>query len=441
MILNNATLVTFWASKPFLESALIALEGRTIVDFGRVGKLIDRYDDPETLDVGGRVIIPGLVNAHTHLRRTLAQGMPVKGELPRSFEDIQESLWWKFDRALSKEDVYLGAKVGLLDSVRAGVTTVVDHHSSPATIPGSLDVVEQAFAEMGVRGSLAYATTDRYGERASRASIEENRRFLERCKTSRPEMMTGLFGLESSSSISDATLDRALGVAKELDSAFHVHVSEDVVDLEKSRLEYGATPVERLADKGVLREGSLAVHCVRLDSEDYRRLKQSGARVVLNPQSNADGGVGMADVTRFRGAGIPVALGTDGFTAGVLEEFRAAALLQRVSGRHASGARREAFQAAFVGNSQLAMGLFGATVGKIKPGARADLLVLDYRPATPLGIENLEDHVFFGLSRAPTYAVIINGRLVFQQGVFPGIDEPRVRADAREAARRLWNRL
>jgi hypothetical protein len=66
---------------------------------------------------------------------------------------------------------------------------------------------------------------------------------------------------------------------------------------------------------------------------------------------------------------------------------------------------------------------------------------LDYRPATPLGIENLEDHVFFGLSRAPTYAVIINGRLVFQQGVFPGIDEPRVRADAREAARRLWNRL
>jgi putative selenium metabolism protein SsnA len=403
--------------------------------------LIDRYDDPETLDVGGRVIIPGLVNAHTHLRRTLAQGMPVKGELPRSFEDIQESLWWKFDRALSKEDVYLGAKVGLLDSVRAGVTTVVDHHSSPATIPGSLDVVEQAFAEMGVRGSLAYATTDRYGERASRASIEENRRFLERCKTSRPEMMTGLFGLESSSSISDATLDRALGVAKELDSAFHVHVSEDVVDLEKSRLEYGATPVERLADKGVLREGSLAVHCVRLDSEDYRRLKQSGARVVLNPQSNADGGVGMADVTRFRGAGIPVALGTDGFTAGVLEEFRAAALLQRVSGRHASGARREAFQAAFVGNSQLAMGLFGATVGKIKPGARADLLVLDYRPATPLGIENLEDHVFFGLSRAPTYAVIINGRLVFQQGVFPGIDEPRVRADAREAARRLWNRL
>jgi putative selenium metabolism protein SsnA len=441
VILNNATLVTFWASKPFLEGALIALEGRTIVDFGTAGKLIDRYDDPQILDVGGRIVMPGLVNAHTHLRRTLAQGMPVKGEPPRSFEDIQESLWWKFDRALSKEDVYLAAKVGLLDSVRAGVTTVIDHHSSPANIPGSLDVVEQAFAEVGVRGSLAYATTDRYGERASRASVEENRRFLERRKSETSEMMTGLFGLESSSSVSEETLDRAVGVANELDSSFHVHVSEDVVDLEKSRLEYGATPVQRLTAKGVLREGSLAVHCVRLDGEDYRHLKRSKARVVLNPQSNADGGVGAADVSRFRSAGIPMALGTDGFTAGVLEEFRAAALLQRVSGRHASGARREASQAAFVGNSLLATKLFGSTVGKIKPGARADLLVLDYRPATPLGIENLDDHLFFGLSRAPAYAVVINGRLVFQQGVFPGVDELRLRARAQEAAARLWKRL
>lgn len=441
MILNNATLVTFWASKPYLEGALVALEGRTIVDFDEVGKLVDRYDDPEILDVDGRIVMPGLINAHTHLRRTLAQGMPVKGELPRTFEEIQESLWWRFDRALSREDVYLAAKVGLLDSLRAGVTTVVDHHSSPAAIPGSLDVLERAFAEVGVRGALAYATTDRYGERACRASLEENRRFLERSKPKGSEMMVGLFGLESSSSTSDATLDRAVGVASDSNAGFHVHVSEDVVDLERTRLEYGATPVQRLADKGVLREGSLAVHCVRLDGEDYRRLKQSKARVVLNPQSNADGGVGTVDLGRLRSAGVPMGLGTDGFTAAVLEEYRAVALLQRLAGRPASGGRREAFQAAFVGNGRLATELFGATVGKIKPGARADLLVLDYRPPTPLAIENLEDHVFLGLSRAPTYAVIANGRLVFQQGVFPGIDESRLRAQAREAAARLWKRL
>ena len=441
MILNNATLVTFWASKPFLTDALIAIEGKTIIDFGRVGKLIDRYQDADTLDVEGRIVMPGLVNAHTHLRRTLARGMPVRGAPPRSFPEMQESTWWRLDRALSQEDNQWGARVGLLDSVRAGVTTVIDHHSSPAAIPGSLDSVRQAFAEVGVRGSLSYAVTDRYGERASRAGIEENRRFIERYKSERSEMMAGLFGLDSSASLSDQTLDRAVSVANELGCGFHVHVAEDGTDLENTRLHFGTTPVERLASKGVLKEGSLAVHCVHLEEDDYRHLKKSGARCVLNPQSNADSGAGAADVSRIRGAGIPTALGTDGFTASVLEEFRAAALLQRVLGRRSSEANREAFQTAFVGNAVLATKLFGPTVGKIKPGARADLLVLDHRPATPLAVENLAEHVSFGLSRAPVYAVVINGKLVFQQGVFPGLDEPRIRARAREAAKGLWERM
>ena len=347
MILNNATLVTFWASKPFLEGALIALEGRTIVDFGTAGKLIDRYDAPQTLDVGGRIVMPRLVNAHTHLRRTLAQGMPIKGEPPRSFEDIQESLWWKFDRVLSKEDVYLAAKVGLLDSVRAGVTTVIDHHSSPATIPGSLDVVEQAFAEVGVRGSLAYATTDRYGERASRASIEENRRFLERRKSEGSEMMTGLFGLESSSSVSEKTLDRAVGVANEFDGNFHVHVSEDVVDLEKSRLEYGATPVQRLTAKGVLR-GELGR---ALCSSRWGRLSPSQA------EQGAGGAQPSVERGRRSGCGGRVALPQCGNSHGAGHRW--------LHGRCTGGVSRRGAFAACLGTS-----CFGSEEGSISSGFR-----------------------------------------------------------------------
>jgi cytosine/adenosine deaminase-related metal-dependent hydrolase len=344
------------------------------------------------------------------------------------------------DRALSKEDVYLGAKVGLLDSVRVGVTTVIDHHSSPATAPGSLDTVWRAFAEVGVRGSLSYAVSDRDGKRVSQIGIDENRRFIERCTAEGSEMMNGLFGLDASCNLSDETLQQSVAVANELGCGFHVHVAEDSGDVENTRLKYGATPVMRLASAGVLKEGSLAAHCVHLEEDDYRHLKRAGARIVLNPQSNADTGVGTADVSRIRGAGIPTALGTDGFTSSVLEEFRAAALLQRVMGRHASGARREAFQAAFVGNAALATKLFGPALGRLKPGARADLVVLDHQPATPLTVENLADHIFFGLSRAPAYAVVINGKLVFQQGTFPNVDEAGVRARAREAAENLWER-
>ncbi len=104
-------------------------------------------------------------------------------------------------------------------------------------------------------------------------------------------------------------------------------------------------------------------------------------------------------------------------------------------------AKREVFQAAFSGNGLLATELFGPTLGKIKPGARADLVVLDHQPATPLTVENFADHFFFGMSRAPVYAVVINGRLVFKQGVFPHLDESRIRARSRRAADALWKRM
>ena len=444
MILNNADLVTFWDSEPFVKGALVAIEGKIIVDFDSVGKLADRYDDTDTMDVGGRIVMPGLINVHTHLRRTMLRGMPIKGEAPRTFPEMQEALWRRPDRALSEEDVYVGALVGLLDSVRAGVTTVVDHHSSPAVVPGSLDTVWRAFSEVGVRGALSYAVSDGDGSRVSQAAIDENLRFIKRSKAEGSEMMAGLFGVETSRDVSVSTLERIVAAHGEIGGPFHVHVAEDSGDLESTRREHGTSPVARLAAAGVLNKGSLAVHCVHLEEEDYRQLKVSGARAVVCPQSNATSGVaseGTADLASLRGAGVPTVVGTDGVTASVFEEFRSAALIQRVAGRALSGAKRDAFQATFSGNGSLATELFGPTLGKIKPGARADLVVLDHQPATPLTVENFADHFYFGMSRAPVYAVIINGRLVFKQGVFPNLDESRIRARARRAAGALWKRM
>ncbi len=280
MILNNADLVTFWDSEPFVKGVLVAIEGKIIVDFGSIGKLADRYDDSDTLDVGGRMVMPGLINAHTHLRRTLTRGMPIKGGPPRTFQEMQEAFCWKPDRSLCEEGVYLGTLIGLLDSVRAGVTTVVDHHSSPAVVPGCLDAVWQAFSEVGVRGALSYAVSDRDGSRVSRAGIDENRRFIKRCKAEGSEMMSGLFGLEASHAVSRPTLEQVVAAHGEVGGCFHVHVAEDRGDLEVTRREHGATPVERLVAGGVLKKGSLAVHCVHLEEADYRQLRASGVRAV-----------------------------------------------------------------------------------------------------------------------------------------------------------------
>jgi cytosine/adenosine deaminase-related metal-dependent hydrolase len=139
--------------------------------------------------------------------------------------------------------------------------------------------------------------------------------------------------------------------------------------------------------------------------------------------------------------GIGRGLGTDGFSPSLFEEFRAAVLQQRMRGRGSTEALELAFQAAFTGNAALATNLFGPPLGRIKPGARADLIVLDYRPSRPLTAANLVDHMFSGLGRAPVRAVVINGKVVLKDGIFVGLDEARVRAQARQTAKKLWERM
>jgi len=441
VILHNATLLTSWDSEPVVEGALVAIEGRTIVDFGKMGKLIDKYDDPETLDLGGRVVMPGLVNAHAHLYSSLARGMPRKGIPAQNFREILERVWWRLDRSLTEEDVYMSALVGLLDSVRAGVTTVVDHHSSPGACSGSLDAVWRAFAMVGVRGCLAYEVSDRDGEEAASAAIDENARFIERCRATRSEMMAALFGLHASFTLSDKTLSRAVEVGRGLGAGFHVHVAEDRCDVEDAREKYGKTPVERLVDAGALEGGSIAAHCVHVSDEDVERLRRVKARVVHNPQSNAANAVGTADLMRLSEAEVPLGMGTDGFSPGVFEELRAATLHQRIRASDPRLALDEAYRMTLHGNADLATSLFGSPVGRIKPGARADLVVLNYRPATPLDRDNVVGHVSFGVSRAAVDLVIVNGKILYRDGTFPGLDEERVRARAKERAAALWERM
>jgi putative selenium metabolism protein SsnA len=439
MIITNANLVTFWENDPLIDGALVAIEGKTIVDFGKMGKLIDRYEDTETLDVDGCVLMPGLINVHCHLWRSLAPGLPV--ESAKTFREMQEKFWWRFARALDPEDVYVSAVTGLLDAVKAGCTTVIDHHSSPNAVAGSLDAVGRAFAEVGMRGCLSYASSDWDGVEIAQSGNQENRRFVAKCRSEKSGMMTGLVGLDASYAVTPQTLDEAGAIAGELDSGFHVHVAEDVSDLADAKVKYQKTPVERLATAGAIRKGTLATHCLHLEDADYERVKSSGATVVHCPQSNASSSVGLGDLGRWASLGMVPAMGTDGFAPGLFEEFRAAVLQQQMRGRSVSQALEVAFKSAFYGNAEFATHLFGLPLGKIKPGARADLLVLDYTPSTPWNSANLAEHTYKGLSRAPVKAVIINGRIVYKEGIFPNLDEPRIRARARQTAKGLWERM
>ena len=351
---------------------------------------------------------------------------------------MREQIWWPLEDALDETASYWSALASLLDSVRHGVTTVFAFHESPGYVEGSLDALARAFAEVGLRGSLAYAVSDRS---PSQSALQENVRHIERTRAASNEMMTGLVGLQSSNAIGEDVLRTAAETAGRLGSGLHVSLAEGREELDACLSAHGVTSVGRLERTGVLGGNGLLAHADHLLAEDEPLLRTRGMRAVLCPQAAALGGHGSGDLTRFASAGLASALGTDGLPGGLAEAFRVGALRQRATGTDVPDAIRLAYRAAFLENAEFASSHFGRPLGRVKPGARADLAILDYWPSTPLEEANVAHHMFWGAAMAPVHTVIVNGNILYQNGVFLGLDEQRLKARAAEVARRVWERI
>jgi putative selenium metabolism protein SsnA len=376
--------------------------------------------------------MPALINCHTHLYSTLARGMGLPGRPPANFPEILKELWWRLDRALTEDDVYYSALIGLMDSAKCGVATVIDHHSSPNACAGSLDQIARAFQKVGLRGATCYETSDRNGRAKADAAIRENIRFLERRRPN--SLVQGAFGLHAAFTLSGRTLRSCVEANQSLQSAFHVHVAEDRVD---------RAAVPRLESAGVLNERTLAAHCVHITAGDRGILARHGVNVIHNPQSNWNNAVGMADVPTLVRRGVSVGLGSDGYTSRLWDEFKAAQHTQKL--KQSRDRKGEVGAASpldlLLTNRDIVQKLWGWKLGRIEPGARADFMLVDYFPPTPVLPENLFGHLFFGIANSPVESLVVNGRYVVQHGSCVTLDERRIAARAAAQAKALWERL
>jgi putative selenium metabolism protein SsnA len=412
---------------PGVERTCLRVEGATIVERSAA---LSASAGEDVVDLGEALVLPGLVNAHTHLYSALARGMPSPADPPRSFLLILERVWWRLDRALDPEAVYLSGLVGAVEAARSGTTALFDHHSSPSCIRGSLATLQRAIEEVGLRSVLCYETTDRNGGQGRDEGLAENRGFL----ASGPSPWTrGRVGAHASFTLSDESLDRLAETLRDASSGLHVHAAEDGADVEDSLRRCGKGVVGRLVDHGLVGPGTLLVHGVHLAEAELHAAQQAGAWLVHCPRSNMNNGVGQARTTAFRRA----ALGTDGLDEDVLAEARAAFLGMRSAGR---GDAAAAAVAMLVGGQRLAADAFGLPLGSLAAGAPADLVVLDYRPPTPLTAANLAGHLLFGLDRSHVRSTMVAGRFVLRDRRIATVDEASVLARAQAAAAALWER-
>lgn len=333
---------------------------------------------------------PGLVCAHQHLYSALARGMPAPPRTPTTFLEILEQVWWRLDLALDLEMVRWSAMLGALEALERGTTAMIDHHSSPNAVEGSLTVIEEACAEVGVRVACAYEVTDRNGSDGATRGIEENRRFLEAGGR-------GWVGAHACFTLSDATLDAVTELAVDLGAGVHIHVHEGPEDV-------GAG--DRLA--GRADDSWLIAHAVYLD----RTIRGT---ILHNAESNMNNSVGYANPVRFPN---PVALGTDGIGGDMLGSFRAAYLKQR---EHDVTATPETAW------SWLENGW------DLFPEARNDRVTWSYDPVEPW-------HLAFTPGVRPL-TIVVDDEVVLKDGSPTRVDAHEIRAKAAEQAARLHAEL
>jgi putative selenium metabolism protein SsnA len=395
----------------------------------------------KVIDAAGQVVMPGLVNAHMHFYSTLVRGL---GKMAPSanFQEVLDNLWWRLDRQLSLDDVEVSAQVVLLDAIRKGTTTLVDHHASPFAITGSLDRIARAVKASGVRASLCYEVSDRDGEAIATEGLEENVAFARRCAREQDPQLRALFGLHAAFTLSDATLDRAAILGRDLGIGFHVHVAEAASDVAINLQKFGLTPAARLHARGLLGEKSIAAHAVHVTDADIDLLATSDTFVAHNPQSNLNNAVGIADLLKLSARGVRVGLGTDAMTVNMLEEVRVALWAQHLRQDNPSCGFMEVANSLFVRNPELASRLWGFPIGTLEEGAAADLILVDYHPPTPLNGDTVLGHLIFGLSQATVDTTICAGRVLMAgKRLAIDVDEAALAAKSRDLATRLWDRF
>jgi len=427
-----------------LPSGTIHIEETRIARVVPTSETADAPQNAVRIDGTGKLAIPGLVNAHTHLYSSLARGMTVSPFAPTTFTDILEQLWWKLDKALDDETVQTSALVGAMEAARCGVTTLIDHHASPNAIPGALDRLRRAVCDdVGLRGVFCYELTDRDGNERSAQGLKENLRFLNVPDAGVPGRFAALFGLHASFTVSDETIEQVAASLPE-GAGIHIHVAEGPEDEVECEARHGTRIVGRLDRHGLLGPNSILAHCLHIDEAEKDLIAERDAVVVHNPRSNMNNAVGLFDMPGFLGRDVLTGLGTDGLGCNMLAELFTAGILQKHSrGDVLAGSFADLDRILFVNNPLIASRLLGVDVGRIEAGAPADIVLLEYTPPTPLHVDTLLGHLLFGVAvhSLRVTDLFVAGRPVLRDGGFVDLDEPGIYARAREQASALWNRL
>jgi len=432
LLLTNAHVVTLDDLFTVHASGSVAVAGRTIL---AVGDVATEYEPAETVDCKGRVVMPGLVNAHTHAPMTLLRGLA---------DDLRLDVWlmgymMPVERAFVRPDfVALGTKLACVEMIRSGTTCFADMYYFE-------EAVAEAAAAAGLRALCAqtvlkFPTPD---AASFEDSLARARDFITCWKTH--PLIVPAIAPHAPYTCTKEMLRACAELAQEFDVPLHTHLAETALEVEQSRREHGMPVVPWVKKQRLFDAHVLAAHCVHIDEGEMRALKEAGAGVAHNPTSNLKLGSGVAPVAKMLELGIAVGIGTDGAASNndldMFEETRLAALLAKgVGGDPTALPAREALaMATRVGARAVHL---GDITGSIEPGKRADLIVVDLDQAhnVPRFARDpgaVYSQLVYATKSTDVVDVMCDGKWLMRERRLLTIDEDELRAAARDVARRI----
>ncbi|MFD1586719.1 amidohydrolase [Halorientalis brevis] len=404
---------------------LVDQDAGTILDVGDV-------DEGDVgLDAEGDLVIPGLVNAHTHVAMTLLRGYADDKPLDAW---LQEDIW-PVEAELTAEDVRVGTRLGVLEMIRSGTTCFADMYFD---MPAVAEVVE----ETGMRAMLGYgAITVGQDDEAARQELQDSLAFAKEYDGAADGRISTAFKPHSLTTVGEEYYREFVPEANEAGLPIHFHANETEGEVDPLVDEHGERPLEYADDVGLLGEDSFIAHGVHTDATEHELLAERGTAVVHCPASNMKLASGMAPVQDMLDAGVTVGLGTDGAASNndlsMFDEMRDAAMLGKLAADDASAVDAPTVVEMATQGSAAAIGVDS---GRIEPGANADLAVIDLDEPRLTPGHDLVSHLAYAVTGSDVRHTVCDGQVLMRDRTVLTLDEQQVVQDATEHARALVDR-
>ncbi|HEY79552.1 MAG TPA: amidohydrolase [Caldilineae bacterium] len=420
ILLKHATIVTLNDEDAILTDADLAIADDRIVALGEIPA---DFAADEVLDLSGKIVTPGLYNAHTHAAMVFARGYAEDMSLDRWFN---EGIW-KLESALSRDMVRWGVRLAMVEMVRGGVIGFADHYFY-------MDEVAQAVVESGMRANLAWAVFG-HEEGEVGITVPETVAFVMRWQGAADGRLRTMFGPHSPYLCSDEFLARTAAVAVREGIGIHIHAAETAGQVEASLAQYDMTPIELLHDRGLFETHTIVAHAIYSNPLDIRILANSNVNVAHCPSTHLRYAMGVTPVPEMLAAGVNVALGADGAGSSVAlnlwREMRLAVVMQRQARRdpEALGGLTPLRMAARHGARALGFTESGA----LAPGYQADLIVIDATQTHYQPIHSVVASLVWNTEPADVQDVMVAGRWLMRDRKLLTLDEETIRVGFQQA--------